>query len=204
MNIENIEALFEQYGYLVLLIGLFLEFIALPFPGETTLTYSGYLTYKGVLDLVPVLAVAFVATTLGMTLTYWIGRKLGLPFLTKYGKWFFTEKKLAKTRKWFDRYGTGLLFIGYFIPGVRHFTGYLCGIIGIPFRSFALYTYTGAAFWVGCFVTLGHLCGPQWQMIFHAFERNAWKVAVAAGGLILLALALRFVVRNLRRKKAVS
>ena len=204
MNIGDIEKLFDQYGYLVLMIGLFLEFIALPFPGETTLTYSGYLTYKGVLDLVPVFVIAFLATTLGMTLTYWIGRKLGMPFINKYGKWFFSEKKLAKTRKWFDRYGTSLLFIGYFIPGVRHFTGYFCGLIGIRFRAFALYTYTGAAFWVACFVTLGHLCGPQWQTIFHAFERNAWKLAVAAGCLILLAFVLRHVFRNLRAKKAVS
>ncbi|MGG3508528.1 hypothetical protein ABES58_24095 [Paenibacillus lautus] len=30
----NIEVLFEQYGLAILFIGLMLEFIALPFPGE--------------------------------------------------------------------------------------------------------------------------------------------------------------------------
>lgn len=46
----NIEALFEQYGYALLFIGLLLEFIALPFPGEITMLYVGYLSYLGVLD----------------------------------------------------------------------------------------------------------------------------------------------------------
>ena len=202
LNISDIERLFEHYGYFVLLVGLFLEFIALPFPGETTLTYSGFLIYKGILNPVPVFIIAYLATTMGMTLTYGVGYKLGLPFLKKYGKWiFFSEAKLNKTKRWFDRYGTGLLFIGYFIPGVRHFTGYFSGLIRIPFRAFALYTYAGAAFWVFCFVTLGYICGPEWQTIFHSVEKNAWKLAVIFGGVVLLYIALKLLLRS---KKAVG
>lgn len=46
---EMIERLFAQYGYLVLLIGLPMELIALPIPpGNSTLAYTGYLSYKNV------------------------------------------------------------------------------------------------------------------------------------------------------------
>jgi membrane protein DedA with SNARE-associated domain len=45
-----IAQLFEEYGYGVLFFGLLLEFIALPFPGETTMAYAGYLSYAGTLD----------------------------------------------------------------------------------------------------------------------------------------------------------
>ena len=60
MNLfELVERLFEQYGYLVLLIGLPLDFIALPIPpGNTTLTYTGFLTYKGVIDMIPAMGSA--------------------------------------------------------------------------------------------------------------------------------------------------
>ncbi|WP_058304503.1 DedA family protein [Gorillibacterium timonense] len=199
MNFAYVEKLFEIYGYGVLFAGLFLEFIALPFPGETTLTYSGYLSYKGILHLAPVIGIGFIGTSLGMTLTYWIGRSAGMPFLNKYGKWILlTPAKLLKTRRWFLRYGPKLLFIGYFIPGVRHFTGYLSGIMGIPFRTFILYTYLGALFWVASFAFLGFGFGPRWESVFHLIELHGWKVFVVLGTLGLLVV----VYRMLRMKRA--
>lgn len=199
MSFAQVERLFELYGYVVLLAGLFLEFVALPFPGETTLTYSGYLSYKGILHLAPVIGIGFVGTTLGMTLTYWIGRSAGMPFLNRYGKWIFlTPAKLLKTRRWFLRYGPKLLFIGYFIPGVRHFTGYLAGIMGVPFRTFSLYTYTGAIFWVTGFAFLGYGFGPRWEFIISLIELHAWKVFVVLGVIGLLYTLFRM----LRIKRA--
>lgn len=74
-----IAQLFEEYGYGVLFFGLLLEFIALPFPGETTMAYAGYLSYAGTLDFGKLVLLAFLGTTLGMTITYFIGRWAGLP-----------------------------------------------------------------------------------------------------------------------------
>ncbi|WP_428912697.1 hypothetical protein [Niallia sp. Krafla_26] len=49
---EIVERLFAQYGYLVLVFGLPLELIALPIsPGNSTLAYTGYLSYKNDLKL---------------------------------------------------------------------------------------------------------------------------------------------------------
>lgn len=48
---EWIYELFQQYGYYVVLVGLFLEYIALPFPGEPTLAYAGFLSHQGDLSL---------------------------------------------------------------------------------------------------------------------------------------------------------
>ncbi|SME18261.1 hypothetical protein BACERE00185_03195 [Bacillus mobilis] len=43
---EWIHELFQQYGYYVVLVGLLLEYIALPFPGEPTLAYAGFLSFS--------------------------------------------------------------------------------------------------------------------------------------------------------------
>ncbi|WP_438433014.1 DedA family protein [Gorillibacterium sp. sgz500922] len=201
MSFAYVEKLFELYGYVVLFAGLFLEFIALPFPGETTLTYSGYLSYKGILHLAPVIGIGFLGTALGMTLTYGIGRAAGMPFLDKYGKWvFLTPAKLQKTRIWFHRYGPKLLFIGYFIPGVRHFTGYFAGIMGVPFRTFFLYTLSGALFWVTCFAALGYIFGSRWEAAFRIMEQHAWKFVI----LIVLAGIGFTLLRTLKLRKARS
>ena len=39
--------LFNNYGYIVLLIALILELIAFPLPGEALMTYWGYVIYEG-------------------------------------------------------------------------------------------------------------------------------------------------------------
>lgn len=190
-----IQELFSKYGYSVLFFGLLLEFVALPFPGETTMAFAGFLSYTGRLDFITLILVAFAGTTAGMTLTYFVGLKAGMPFIQRYGKWLlFSPAKLNKTQKWFEKYGSILISIGYFIPGVRHFTGYFAGIVALPFRKFALYAYSGALFWVVLFLGIGRVFGPQWMGIFHLFELYAlW---IISGGVAIAALVILYRYRK--------
>lgn len=200
-----IQELFANYGYNVLFFGLLLEFVALPFPGETTMAFAGFLSYTGRLDFPTLVAVAFAGTTAGMTITYLIGLKAGLPFIQRYGKWFlFSPAKLEKTQRWFERYGSLLISIGYFIPGVRHFTGYFAGITALPFRKFAMYAYGGALLWVLLFLGIGKIFGPQWMGIFHLFELYApWIIsglAALAGLIVIYRYRRTLAIRLFRRK----
>ena len=102
MNLIHIvERLFEQYGYFVLFIGLPLDFIVLPIPpGNSTLTYTGYLAYKGVMDTATAFAAALTGAMLGVTITYGIGYKLGMPLIDRYGRWLSLKPSLVeKTRR---------------------------------------------------------------------------------------------------------
>ena len=188
-----IQELFASYGYSVLFFGLLLEFVALPFPGETTMAFAGFLSYMGRLDFTLLVLIAFLGTTVGMTTTYFIGIKAGLPFIQRYGKWFFfSPTKLDKTQRWFERYGSILVFIGYFVPGVRHFTGYFSGIIALPFRKFALYAYSGALVWVLLFLGLGRIFGPQWMGIFHLLEVYDIWILSGIAVIVLLIILYRY------------
>ncbi|MDD9266936.1 DedA family protein [Paenibacillus sp. GCM10023248] len=163
-----IEQLFAQYGYLVLLLGLPLDVIALPIPpGNTTMTYTGYLAYKGVLRWAPAMAAAWVGSIVGMTITYWIGYKLGTPIIERFGKLLFLKPShLEKTRKYYEKYGNKLLLFSFFLPGIRQFIFYFVGIIRIPYRIFAVYAFTGSALWVIVFFGIGYVFGDQWHAIF--------------------------------------
>jgi hypothetical protein len=55
------------------------------------------------------------------------------------------------------------LIFAYFIPGVRHITGYFSGITGISYKKFAIYAYTGAAVWTATFISLGKILGEHWK-----------------------------------------
>ncbi|WP_310550669.1 DedA family protein [Paenibacillus glufosinatiresistens] len=203
-----IQEMFAEYGYSVLFFGLLLEFVAFPFPGETTMAFAGYLSYMGRLDFLLLILIALAGTTIGMTLTYVLGLKAGMPFIQRYGRWFFfSPSKLERTQRWFERYGSFLVFVGYFVPGVRHFTGYFSGLIALPFRKFALYAYSGALVWVVLFLGVGRVFGPQWTSVFHLLETYAvWIVLaiVLPAALFLLWRKRRSVALLISRPKALA
>ena len=176
--INYVQALLESKGYSILFWGLFLEFIALPFPGETTMAYAGYLSYRGFFHFGILLLVAFLGTTCGMLISYYIGKMLGIRFVTRYGKWFFlSQKKINLTQRWFNRYGNILIFFGYFIPGVRHLTGYVAGITALPVKQFIWYAYSGAFLWAFVFLGIGKAFGGQWSTLFSLFHKYAfWAI----------------------------
>ncbi|SHH92255.1 bifunctional DedA family/phosphatase PAP2 family protein [Clostridium grantii] len=173
--------LLNDYGYIVLLVALMLELIALPLPGEALMTYCGYIIYQHKMNWPVSILVAATGTIIGITLSYYLGSLLGLSFFEKYGHYVHLNKKrLEKISNWFDKYGNKLLVIAYFIPGVRHITGYFSGITKISYKKFAVHSYVGAILWTGTFISLGKILGSNWEK-YH----NLIKKYLIIGSLII-------------------
>ncbi|MHC0035688.1 VTT domain-containing protein [Pseudoneobacillus sp. C159] len=182
----NLTPYLDQYGYIILFFALMLELIALPMPGEILMSYTGFLVFQGHLNWGTSILVAGVGSCIGMTIAYGIGYKLGTPFFERYGRRFHMgPERIEKTSLWFSRHGNKLLIIAYFIPGVRHITGYFSGITKLPFRTYALFAYSGAFIWVTVFITLGKILGPQWEQ-FH----NSIKKYLIIGGILAAILIM--------------
>lgn len=157
----TILTLIEKYSYLLVIAVNFLELVALPVSGELTMSYAGFLAFQGKMNYMFAILAATTGSISGITITYWIGKQFGSELVQKYGKYVhFGPEKYTKTAKWFEKHGNKLLIFAYFIPGVRHFTGYFSGISRLPFRIFIIYAYTGAFLWGLTFVTLGKILGP--------------------------------------------
>ncbi|MFE5321707.1 DedA family protein [Paenibacillus sp. NPDC056579] len=197
-----VEHLFHEYGYLVLLIGLPLDFIALPIPpGNSTLTYTGFLAFKDVLHGLSAIAMALAGSIIGVTITYVIGYKAGMPVIERYGHWLFLKPELLeKTRRYYDKYGDRLLLVSFFIPGVRQFIGYFIGIIRVPYRKVLLYAYTGVSLWVIAFFSIGYFFGEQWQHMFSIIEQ--YMKFFFIGVAVLAGVWLLVQVRSARRSRS--
>ncbi|TDT63622.1 DedA family protein [Fonticella tunisiensis] len=173
--------LFNHYGYIVLFAALKLELIAFPTPGEALMTYCGFLVFQGRLNWGISIIAAALGVISGISISYFIGHILGTSFFKKYGSYIHMgPDKLNKTSRWFERYGNGLLVTAYFIPGIRHITGYFSGITKMPFKRFALNAYVGAFIWTGTFISLGRILGSNWE-IFHGYIRRYMII----GGIVL-------------------
>lgn len=149
-----------HYGSFALFCLLALGIVGLPVPDETLLVFVGVLIAKGKLPLVTTFLSAFLGSALGITLSYLIGFATEKLFIEKYGPWIgLTEKKIQKVRHWFDKIDKWVLFFGYFIPGVRHLTGYIAGTTQMSYKRFMLYAYSGALVWCITFLTIGYFSG---------------------------------------------
>jgi membrane protein DedA with SNARE-associated domain len=154
----------KSYGYLGVFASLVLGIFGLPVPDETILAFVGYLIFKGYFQPLPTILAAFLGSISGITLSYAVGRTLGLPLLERYGKYLHvTPERLAQAHQWFEKFGKWSLFGGYFLPGVRHLTAFSAGVSGLEYRPFAMFAYSGCLLWVGFFLTLGYLLGEEWH-----------------------------------------
>ncbi|KEO83169.1 VTT domain-containing protein [Tumebacillus flagellatus] len=193
----DVKQLLEHSGYIVLFGSLLLELIALPVPGEVLLSYAGLLIFQGRLNWGLSILVAGLGASAGISLSYWIGYRLGKPFFERYGsKFHLGPDKLEKTSQWFARYGNKMLIVGYFIPGVRHITGYFAGVTRIPFRKFALHAYTGAFLFTGTFISLGKVLGPKWDEFHHSIK----KYLIIGGIIAAAAVVVVYLYRRYREQ----
>ena len=175
-----------QHGYAGIFSLLVLGIVGLPVPDEWLLTFSGYLVFKQTLHFIPTFAAAFSGSACGITVSYTLGRIFDTYVLVKYGSYVhITPERLARVHSWFERRGRWTLLIGYFIPGVRHLTGYVAGASELSFSNFALFAYAGAFCWAAVFITLGYFLGEEWNRVLESLhETKILLIGVAVAGVI--------------------
>jgi membrane protein DedA with SNARE-associated domain len=156
-----------KYSYLEIFIALGLGIVGLPIPDETLMAYAGFLVFQGKLNYLYTILVAFTGTSCGITIGYFLGRTFGNPFIKRYAaKMHVNPDDIQDAEKFYNQYGKFALFIGYFIPGVRHLTAIFAGTSLMPYRTFALFAYTGGFFWTITLVSLGYFLGEKWRHVY--------------------------------------
>ncbi|XRD24955.1 DedA family protein [Lysinibacillus fusiformis] len=195
---QHVQSLIEHYGYFGIIVILIGGIVGLPLPDEVFLTYVGYSVYRESLEHIPALVSALIGAMGGITLSYYIYHRFGLPLLQKYGRKFhITEEKIDFTKKMFTKVGPFLLIVGYFIPGVRHLTAYIAAINDYPYKKFAFFAYTGAFIWTFTFITLGKVLGEKWRFVGYYLSHYSIYV-------ILLFVLVMLIVYYLLKKRNVK
>jgi membrane protein DedA with SNARE-associated domain len=196
---EALHHIIVQYGYFGIFGLLMLGIIGLPVPDETFLAFCGYLANQGELTLPFTILAAFLGSCSGITVSYLIGRIPGLALLKKYGKYIhFTEERVDRIHQWFEKVGKWLLVIGYFIPGVRHFSAMVAGSSKLSYPEFAPFAYAGALIWSSTFVSAGYFLGKQWTHM----SRNAHHIVLyIAAGLVAIGCIWWLFHRIMKKRK---
>jgi membrane protein DedA with SNARE-associated domain len=181
-----------KYSYIGIFAALGLGILGLPIPDETLMALAGFLVFKGTLSYPHAVMAAFAGTICGISIGYLLGRGFGHPFLEKYSaKLRINPEHLHKAEEWYGKYGKFALFIGYFVPGVRHLTAIFAGIAVMPYRVFAIHAFAGGLLWTVAFVTMGYYLGEKWKLVYTYSYRYILPFAILATVIFLLINFLR-------------
>jgi membrane protein DedA with SNARE-associated domain len=168
LSVEFIKEIAEKYGYIAVFLGILLENLGIPLPGETITIVGGFLAGSGELSYWLVLASAASGAFIGGICGYFIGKFGGWPLMLKLGGFFrVPESKLVEIKEKFSENAVKAIFIGRFLALFRIFVSPMAGVAEMPFGKFLAVNLASAGAWatvmtgltfvVGKFVSLEQL-----------------------------------------------
>ncbi len=193
--VESVLGWVAHYGYVGIFGLLMLGIVGLPIPDETLLMFTGYLIFKHELEPLPAFAAGFLGSICGITVSYALGRMLGLYLVTRLGHFLHIEPEaLEQVRAWYERKGKYGLVISYFIPGIRHLAAYVAGSSRLSLPVFATFAYLGGLLWSSSFISIGYVLGDEWRQMSVSLHRYL----LIGAGVITVVIAIGFILMRRR------
>jgi len=180
-------------GYGAIFAAMFLENLFPPIPSELIMPLGGFYVQQGKLALLPVVLAGLLGTVLGALPWYGIGRLVNEQriegWLERHGRWIgISPQELRRSRAWFSRHGTALVFWGRLIPGIRTLISVPAGIEMMPLVPFLIWTTAGSLIWTLLLTVAGLALGEGYKYVEVWIDPVARvvKVLLLVGGLGLL------------------
>ena len=159
-SLDTLQELARLYGYWAVFVGIALENMGIPLPGETIVVVGGFLAGSGELNYWLVLGSAIAGAVLGDNFGYWLGRFGGWELVVKIGTVFrLQEQQLEQVKDRYSQNAVQAVFFGRFITLLRIFAGPLAGITRMPYKQFLLCNFGGAAVWATTIVSATFFLG---------------------------------------------
>tara|TARA_B100000965_G_C19551778_1_gene740369 strand:+ start:723 stop:1379 length:657 start_codon:yes stop_codon:yes gene_type:complete len=197
----------QWIGYGAILLAMFLENLIPPIPSELIMPLGGFYVSQGQLDFLPVVLAGLLGTVIGALPWYGIGRLVNEERLEKWlkknGRWIgIKPKELARSRNWFNRYGTSLVFWGRLVPGIRTLISVPAGVELMPITPFLIWTTAGSLIWTLFLTITGFYLGDsygdieQWISPFSSIFKTILILIISLSFIILIYRTLRKIIIN--------
>lgn len=205
MSTAYLVSLLQHYGYPFLWLMVFVAAAGAPISGSLLLFAAGAFAAYGDLNIFILFPLAVSAEVLGDNLTYWIGRRVGLPLLDwlvrqKRFKWI-SPQAVERARENFKKHTGWTIFLTRFLIVVLGGAiNLLSGIEQYPYPNFLFWDISGQILSAIISLGLGFAFAASWEDVaglFGAF--SSLVLAVLAAGILAV-----FFVRWLRQQQRAS
>jgi membrane protein DedA with SNARE-associated domain len=192
-------SLIERYGYLIVFLGVTLEGVGIPLPGETVLIAAGALAHRGSLTLWETMVMGSLGAVMGGQAGYYVGRFGGRPFVLRWGRHtFITPERLGRAETFFEQHGGKAVFFARFITGLRVFGALVAGMSRMSWGKFTLYSVLGGVVWATAAVALGYFLWASIGLVEHWIGRISLLLVAALVLVVILRRSYRKAMRARR------
>ena len=195
MELDVIINIVQQFGYIGLLLWLWLGMFGIPVPNELLVTSIGVLAQQKILVLFPALIITYIGVILSVTTSYLLGRFAGKGLYNKLSNIKRLNRYFKRAQALIDRHHSFALCFSYFFPGLRNAVPFIAGFMKLPFYQFAIAAYSAAIIWVTAFFFLGTTISVNLETII------AYRLEILA--IILVLLAVYSLIRKYLRAKEI-
>jgi membrane-associated protein len=162
-QIRDVRALIAWGGYIGLTAIIFAEtglLIGFFLPGDSLLVTAGLLAATtGALDVWLLGMLLSVASILGNTVGYAIGKTAGARLFTREDSLLFNKKHLFRAHEFYERHGGKTIVIARFMPIVRTFVPVVAGMAAMGYRRYTVYNVIGGLAWIWGMLFIGYFLG---------------------------------------------
>jgi len=176
-------------GGILLLCGF-----GLPIPEDISLIAAGYFAWRGVLDVHIAFLICLSAVLLGDTMSFFMGRFFGRRILSsRVAQRYFTPRRQLRVRAYFRKFGSKVVLVGRFTPGLRFTIFFTAGTLHVRPAVFLIYDFTAAAFSVPVLVYSAWFFGNQIDLVvrYARHTEHGILVAIVIGAAIIVFKALK-------------
>jgi membrane protein DedA with SNARE-associated domain len=176
---------YAKLAGILLLCGL-----GLPIPEDISLISAGYLAHLGKVELHTVFVVCFAAVLGGDSIAFMVGRLFGTRILaSRLGHRYFNPKRQRRVRAYFRRYGSKVVFIARFLPGLRFSIFLSAGMLHVAPSTFIVYDAMAALVSVPVLVYSAWFFGDQIDHVILWARRSEYGIlALVAIGVVIVAV----------------
>ena len=179
-------------AYALLLALLFGCGIGLPMNEDIVLLAAAALTLQGIMDPLPLMAVAWVGLIAGDALIFHWGYRYGAELLRRpFFARMLPPARLESMQATMTRYGPAYIFVVRFLPGIRTALFLVAGMSRMPYRYLFIYDGLAAAVELPLLVYGVRYVGGRWQEILAALQQVQGYLLPAVAVVVIAIWLLR-------------
>jgi membrane-associated protein len=162
-NIRDVRGIIAWGGYVGLTAIIFAEtglLIGFFLPGDSLVVTAGLLAATtGVFNVWYLGLLLMVASIIGNTVGYAVGKAAGPRLFTREDSLLFNKKHLYRAHEFYEKHGGKTIVIARFMPIVRTFVPVVAGMGGMDYRRYTVFNIIGGLGWIWGMLFIGYFLG---------------------------------------------